>query len=459
MKRAFLSASVAVLLIVSAAPAWTAGAELHPGYYERAKQATVMLSFIVLVLEDRKEVNREYWHSGSAVVVDPEGRLLTSNHVVDPAELLVEIDNRNLEYERDQSKMRKTLVPEIMLVSLGNANPMFTARIVIPDPVNDLALLEISGNTDGIPLNAKVPLQYLERGDSDLLADQTELHLFGYPQDTDVPGLRSVPGTISGFEDQLWIDLDASGSAGFSGGPAIDRDGKLVGIITELTDSSGANPRVLLRPINLAKPLIESPLKPAWIAEPMFGPTNAWVDLLLGGGSFESSGVNNMVALGSNLDVQATFDLVNPHPMFDEDGNPLIWVLTVTMKSTSGFEPCHFLLLSLGVGFYAIGGTMTNERPPLQTLRAEKFSITAGASNTIIVQFEDSAARIFINGELSGPYSCASWTDGGWLTIGAWSSIPLWPNVAEIRNFTVWDYSNSEVSSPESNDKPASVGR
>lgn len=67
-------------------------------------------------------------------------------------------------------------------------------------------------------------------------------------------------GSVSGFlSAEGWIKTDAEINAGNSGGAAINRDGQLVGIPSAAAAETTQVPGKigLVRPVNLAKPLIE----------------------------------------------------------------------------------------------------------------------------------------------------------------------------------------------------------
>ncbi len=107
---------------------------------------------------------------------------------------------------------------------------------------------------------------FVELGDSSRVPDDTSISIFGYPRE--VQALIRTRGDVTGREmdaDWTWIITDADVEPGNSGGAAVNEDGYLIGIPTEVncrvTDeevncpvTEGATVKIL--PINAAKPLL-----------------------------------------------------------------------------------------------------------------------------------------------------------------------------------------------------------
>ncbi len=139
---------------------------------------------------------------GSGVIVDPEGYILTNNHVVAGADKIV--------------------------VKLKNGREL-PAKIVGRDKKTDLALLKIP---------AKHKLPWLPLGDSDKMRVGDWVIAVGNPfglENTVTAGIISAKGRIIGagpYDD--FIQTDASINPGNSGGPLVNMKGEVIGINTAI---------------------------------------------------------------------------------------------------------------------------------------------------------------------------------------------------------------------------------
>jgi Do/DeqQ family serine protease len=141
--------------------------------------------------------------SGSGVIVDPKGYILTNNHVIENAE---EITVRL----SDSRKFRATLVGR--------------------DPKTDLAVLKVE---------ASGSLPVAELGDSDRLkVGQWAIAIgnpFGLDRTVTVGIISATARTrvgVAAYEN--FIQTDASINPGNSGGPLLNLDGKVIGINTAI---------------------------------------------------------------------------------------------------------------------------------------------------------------------------------------------------------------------------------
>jgi S1-C subfamily serine protease len=214
---------------------------------------------------------------GSGTVVDPQGLILTNCHVAYPVAMGYPDD-----YAYD------VLVVALTISSDEPARPTYLAEVAAYDPALDLAVIRVTHELDGSPVNPEdLELPYTELGDSDTLEVGDQLNIFGYPG---IGGetITFTSGNVSGFtresgvEGRAWIKTDATIAGGNSGGTAVDDDGLLVGVPTQggVTDDivdarpvadtnsdgviDGRDSAVPiggfingLRPVNLALPLIE----------------------------------------------------------------------------------------------------------------------------------------------------------------------------------------------------------
>ena len=144
---------------------------------------------------------------GSGVIVDPQGFVLTNNHVIEGADEI-----------------------EVVL----NDGRKFEAHLIGRDPETDLAVLKLI-NASSLPAIAFAPADSLTVGDVVLAIGNP----FGIGQ-TVTMGIASALGRshlgINTFEN--YIQTDAAINPGNSGGALVDGAGRLVGINTAIYSRS-----------------------------------------------------------------------------------------------------------------------------------------------------------------------------------------------------------------------------
>jgi len=172
---------------------------------------------------DRERVQRNL---GSGVIVNSEGYILTSNHLVNQAEEI------------------KVTLPD---------KREFDAEVIGTDSQSDVAVIKIEG--DDLPV--------LETGDSDDLRLGETVIAVGYPfgvGQTVTKGIVSALGRslkLVDYED--FIQTDAAINPGNSGGALINIKGELIGINTAIVSRSGGSQGIgFAIPINLATSIMES---------------------------------------------------------------------------------------------------------------------------------------------------------------------------------------------------------
>jgi serine protease DegS/serine protease DegQ len=140
---------------------------------------------------------------GSGVIVDPQGFVLTNNHVIENADEIEAVLNDGRKFE---------------------------ARLIGRDPETDLAVLKLA-SVDSLPSIAFAPVDSLIVGDVVLAIGNP----FGIGQ-TVTMGIASALGRhhlgINTFEN--YIQTDAAINPGNSGGALVDGVGRLVGINTAI---------------------------------------------------------------------------------------------------------------------------------------------------------------------------------------------------------------------------------
>jgi serine protease Do len=166
---------------------------------------------------------------GSGVIIDPEGYILTNNHVVENAdEIRVSLE------DRDQTG-RNGLV----------------AKVVGRDPKTDIALIKIT---------PKSALPAAALGDSGILQVGDWVVAIGNPfglGHTVTVGVVSAKGRTLGGNYDDFIQTDASINPGNSGGPLLNLRGEVIGINSAIASRTGQSAGIgFAVPINLAKDIL-----------------------------------------------------------------------------------------------------------------------------------------------------------------------------------------------------------
>jgi S1-C subfamily serine protease len=171
--------------------------------------------------------------TGSGIVLDSEGHILTNNHVIEGADKIE--------------------------VKLGASDKEYTAEVVGTDPASDLALLKVSA-----PSSELTPLTL---GDSSKMEVGDPVVAIGNPFGLDrtvtsgiVSALQRQIQAPNGFSIDNVIQTDAAINPGNSGGPLINGAGEVIGINSQIeTGGNGADGNVGIGfaiPINTAKEVI-----------------------------------------------------------------------------------------------------------------------------------------------------------------------------------------------------------
>jgi serine protease Do len=159
--------------------------------------------------------------SGSGVVVDPSGYIVTNAHVIQGA-INVKV-------------LAQPAAPPGAGPRKGVRAAPVDAKVLGIDRVSDLALLKIDAEK----------LSVLPFGDSDKLRQGDLVLAIGSPlglRNSVSMGVVSAAGrAISDENPILYIQTDASINPGNSGGALVDQDGSLVGINSFIVTQSGGN--------------------------------------------------------------------------------------------------------------------------------------------------------------------------------------------------------------------------
>ncbi len=198
--------------------------------YKNAHQAVVNISTTVY---------RRYWFDiyktqgiGSGFIIDAQGRILTNAHVI-----------------ADANSIEVTLADQTK----------YKARLLDRDPVNDLALIQVS---------PRKTLPFLHLGDSDAVQVGQKVLAIGNPYGlggTLTTGIvsslgRNIAASETGHELEGLIQTDAAINPGNSGGPLLDSRGSVLGINTAILSpggEQGGNVGIgFAMPINRAKTML-----------------------------------------------------------------------------------------------------------------------------------------------------------------------------------------------------------
>jgi S1-C subfamily serine protease len=237
-----LAVAVSVGWILATAIAVSpAQAQLDPAVRDRVVAAAVAVAIIVDVTEETRTESIPV-PVGSGTVVSADGLILTNRHVVDMTAHRLQLDQWETQARADGNRLAFDLNEDRVLIlgsdGGGPPEPTYTAVIAAEDDALDLAVLRVVADQDGRPLDpARLNLPYLPLGDSDAVQLGDPIDVFGYPANGG-DSLTYTTGVVSGFNFEegvaghAWITTDATLSGGSSGGTAVDRRGRLIGIPT-----------------------------------------------------------------------------------------------------------------------------------------------------------------------------------------------------------------------------------
>jgi serine protease Do len=178
--------------------------------------------------------------SGSGVVVDPDGYIVTNAHVVENA-TRIEIE---LPYAATGGEPGRSI--------LGRRGRTVGAQIVAIDHETDLAVVKVEAKA----------LPVLAFGDSDALRPGQLVLAFGSPLGLDASvtlGIVSaVARQLTPEDPMIYIQTDAPINPGNSGGALVDTEGRLVGINTLIYSQSGGSEGIgFAAPSNIVRNVVD----------------------------------------------------------------------------------------------------------------------------------------------------------------------------------------------------------
>ena len=186
-----------------------------------ARPAIVQIRVTTLFDAQAKSPAQPQNSRGSGFIIDPQGYILTAQHVIDKAK---EIEVRLADSRR------------------------FSAQLIAADTQVDLAILKIASDRD---------LPILVVGNSDKLHVGDLAVVFGYPfgrESSMSLGVISRPGrTYAESASYEFIQTDAGAYAGGSGGPLLNSKGHVIGMITMASERGNMG---FATPINVIRKMI-----------------------------------------------------------------------------------------------------------------------------------------------------------------------------------------------------------
>lgn len=189
--------------------------------------------------------------TGSGIIVDRSGNIVTNFHVIEGARSIY--------------------------VTLFDGSK-FNAEVIGTDPGNDLAVIRIKA-----PLNKLRPLVFGES--SALKVGQKALAIgnpFGLEKTLTVGIISSLGRTMRATNGRLIrevIQTDAAINPGNSGGPLLNSDGKMIGVNTAIFSPVGGSIGIgFAIPVNTVKKIFPQLIKKGYVSRPWLGITGQSID-------------------------------------------------------------------------------------------------------------------------------------------------------------------------------------
>lgn len=204
--------------------------------------------------QQRRQAPREFRQegTGSGVIIDPDGYILTNNHVVQEADQLT--------------------------VTMFDGKT-FKGTVVGTDPRTDLAVIRIKGSN---------PFAFVPLGDSSVARIGDWVLAIGSPfglEQTVTAGIISAIRqslVIEGRSFSNLIQTDAAINRGNSGGPLVNIRGEVVGINTAIYAPTGVFSGIgFAIPVNEAKKILQDLIKKGYVERSWMGVEIAEIDEVL----------------------------------------------------------------------------------------------------------------------------------------------------------------------------------
>jgi S1-C subfamily serine protease len=220
---------------IAAAPAanLTPEEQRNVNVYETANRSVVNIDTTMVEVDNLWGMRREAEGSGSGVVVDRQGHILTNYHVIDGAQ--------------ESGRIEVTLA----------SNKTYPAALVGGDKEFDIAILKVDAPTEEL-----LPVAL---GSSDQLRVGQRVFAVGNPfgwDGTMTTGIisslnRNLPSRVPGRQMQALIQTDAAMNPGNSGGPLLNSNAEMIGMCVAIASRTGQNSGVgFAIPINRIRSIL-----------------------------------------------------------------------------------------------------------------------------------------------------------------------------------------------------------
>ena len=207
--------------------------------------------------------------SGSGVIISDNGYIVTCNHVISGASKIV--------------------------VTLYNGKS-YQAKVVGHDPNTDLAVLKIDAHN----------LPYLLYGNSDNVKVGQWVLAAGYPLDLETTVTAGIVSATSreidvnhqgSYPVDAYIQTDAAVNPGNSGGPLVNTDGQLIGILAAIASPTGSYAGYAYAiPVNIVKKVVNDILTYGTVQRAFLG-----VQLYRNDVNFTQASLNNRNPYGKGV--------------------------------------------------------------------------------------------------------------------------------------------------------------
>ena len=226
----------------------TAEERVNIGVYDQVNRGVVNITTVTLRPDVFFSIDAAEG-AGSGSVLDKNGHILTSNHVISGAN---EVN-----------------------VTLHDGNS-YEAQLIGRDVVNDIAVLRIAAPAESL---YPIPL-----GDSSQILVGQKIYAMGNPfglERTLTVGIisslnRTLPSSTGRMLKSI-IQIDAALNRGNSGGPLIDSRARLIGMNTAIASSTGQNSGIgFAIPVNTVRRVVPQLIKHGRVIRPDIGITRVY---------------------------------------------------------------------------------------------------------------------------------------------------------------------------------------
>ena len=210
------------------------------------------------------DVERVEIGTGSGFIISPHGYVVTNAHVVEstePLRLTKGLKSATITFR--VSAVNVCFTAETM-AARGLPVPCADASVAGADRDRDLAILFLNGSTN---------LPYLPLGDSDVVVAGLPVEALGYPFGREVeigkvgaasdlvPDVSATPGAVSALRgsdagERRYLQITNGVNPGNSGGPVVNRDGFVVGVVHSKLSKADAIGFAI--PINEVKDFVDT---------------------------------------------------------------------------------------------------------------------------------------------------------------------------------------------------------